>query len=238
MDGAKRHLHRDMYIGMLQHSRRLHGVNLTPHLRSRGNPKTREISGISAPSAPAEQRTRERRPASADPKAVSLASLPDAAFCNTSDLVFHKSVVWTGGPSTCIVLAARTRGSMMCWHFSSMDALDVTKMDYVKKQLAGLQTRGASFFLIPGVDRDPETWDLKPDCRSMVFRPGNDPTVSRKSFFEFMEQFAWFDKVERMAAPENYKEFIVFHRDYHKPIYVRDDEFFKASCCVDAERMT
>ena len=119
-----------------------------------------------------------------------------------------------------------------------MDAFDIEKMDYVKRQLAGLQTRGSSFFLIPGVDRDTDTWDLEPGCRSMVHRPGIDPTASRKYFFEFMNQFAWFDKVEFMAAPEDYKEFIVFHRDYHRPIYVRDDEFFKTTCCVDAERMT
>ena len=173
-----------------------------------------------------------------DPTTVLLSSLPNAAFCDTSDLVFHKSIVWTGGPSTCIVLMVRTRGSMMCWHFSSMDAFDAPKMDYVKKQLAGLQTKRASFFLIPGVDRDSETWDLKPDCRSMVFRPGKDPTASRKYFFEFMSQFKWFEKVEFMKAPDHYKEFIVFHREFNKPIYVRDDEFFKTSCAADAECMT
>lgn len=182
--------------------------------------------------------TRAKPPASADPKGVSIASLPGGAFCNTGDLAFHKSVVWTGGPSTCIVLAAKTRGSMVCWHFYWEDAFDIEKMDYVKKQLAGLQRRGASFFLVPGVDRDPETWDLKPDSRTMILRPDKDPTTSRKYFFEFMNQFEWFDEVKFMTAPEDHREFIVFHRDYHKPIYVRDDAFFKASCCVDAERMT
>ena len=161
-----------------------------------------------------------------------------ATFCGTSELVFHKHAVWTGGPSTCIVFVARTRGSVACWHFSSADAFDDDKMEYARKQLAGLQPRGAAYFVIPGVDRDPHTWDLKPDCRSMLLRPGNDPTISRKAFFKFLQQFAWYDKVQFLPAPAHYKEFIVFRRADERPVYVRDDVTFDATCVADAAHMT
>ena len=161
-----------------------------------------------------------------------------ATFCNTGQLVFHKNAVWTGGPSTCIVFMARTRGSVVCWHFSAADVLDADKMEHVRKQLAGLQPRGAAYFLIPGVDRDPQTWDLKPDCRSMALRPDNDPTASRKDFFEFVRQFEWYDKVQFLPAPAHYKEFIVLRRKDERPVYVRDDVTFDATCVADAAYMT
>ena len=173
-----------------------------------------------------------------DAKQIELHSLSMSAFCQTGDVAFHKNLVWTGGPSTCIVIMARTKSSMFCWHFASVDALDDDKLEFVKRQLAGLQLKGASFFLVPGVDRDSKTWDLKPECRSMVYRPGNDPTASRKFFVNFMQQFEWFSNIEILPQPNHCREFIVFRREFTQPVYVRDDTFFNTTCTVDAELMT
>lgn len=118
-----------------------------------------------------------------------------------------------------------------------MDALDAEKMEMVKRQLDGLPLRGASFFLLPGADRDPVTWDLKPDCRSMVFRPDNDPTKSRIFFMEFIRQFSWFDKIEFMPPAKDCKEFVVFLRSSARPVFVKDDNFFKAHVSADATKM-
>jgi len=127
---------------------------------------------------------------------------------------------------------------MFCWHFASDDALDDDKMEFVRGQLAGLQLKKASFFLVLGVDRDPKTWDLKPECRSMVYRPGKDPTASRKFFVNFMQQFEWFHNIEIMPPPNHSREFIVFRREFAQPLYVRDDNFFNITCTLDAELMT
>lgn len=167
---------------------------------------------------------------------INLENLPLNAFCHTGDVSFNKKVVWTGGPNTCIILFARTRHTLLCWHFAYNEDLDADKMESVKRQLDGLPLRGASFFLLPGSDRDPETWDLKPDCRTMVFRPGKDPTASRIFFMEFIRQFSWFDRIEFMQPAKDCKEFVVFLQSSVRPFFVKDDEFFERSVSVDATK--
>lgn len=176
-------------------------------------------------------------PPSNNESTIKLAALPHSAFCHTGDTCFNKKVVWTGGPNTCIVLFARTRHTLLCWHFASSDAEDAEKMEAVKRQLESLPLREASFFLLPGADRDPVTWDLKPGSRSMVFRPDNDPTKSRIFFMDFIRQFPWFDKIEFMPPAKDCREFVVFLSSSARPVFVKDDSFFDAHVSVDASKM-
>ena len=118
-----------------------------------------------------------------------------------------------------------------------MDAFDDEKMKIAEEHLRSLSPRKASFFLIPGADRDPETWNLKPDCRSMRLRPGKNPAASKEFFMEFLSKFAWFDQVVFMKPASHYREYIVFGKDFSNPVFVRDDGLFEETCTVDAEKM-
>lgn len=168
---------------------------------------------------------------------MNLSTLPNSSFCNTGCIVFHKKVVWTGGPSTCFVLFVKTRNALLCWHFASVDAFDSEKMNYVRRQLETLSIRGSSFYLLPGADRDPTTWDLKPESRTVGINPGIDPTASRVFFMNFMRQFRWFGMIVLMEPAKDYREFVVLLKNADKPVFVKDDTFFNKTCLVDAEKM-
>jgi len=126
-------------------------------------------------------------PQSNNESTIKLANLPSGAFCHTGYTCLNKKVVWTGGPNTCIILFARTRHTLLCWHFASMDALDAEKMEMVKRQLDGLPLRGASFFLLPGADRDPGTSNPTAEawCSDPTTIPQSHGSSSWNSFASF-----------------------------------------------------
>ena len=167
-----------------------------------------------------------------------LESLPRSGFCDASHLVFHKKVVWTGGPSCCFVLFVQTRKTMVCWHFMSRDALDDDKMLWVERQLTSLPgASAATFFLLPGADRDPDSYDIKPTCRTARFRPGMDLTASRRFLFNFLERFSWRDRLVVLEPPLSYRDVWVYEKGAAAPVAVSDEAFFAKSCRADAEKM-
>ena len=132
----------------------------------------------------------------------------------------------------------KTRKTLVCWHFTSRDALDEDKLSYIEKQLNGLSNvKTGSFFIVPGVDRDPNTYDLKPDCRTVRYRPGINRTASRKAYMEFLGRLKWSDKIKHLPPPTSYKAFWVFLKDADMPVEVRDDALFSITCTEDAEQM-
>jgi hypothetical protein len=118
-----------------------------------------------------------------------------------------------------------------------MDAFDHEKMKCVARQLQRLPLRQASFFIVPGADRDAKTWDIKPMSRTARLRPGIDLTASRTFFVEFMREFKWFDRIVYMEPAKDCKEFVAFFKDAELPVFVKDDTLFTETCVADAERM-
>tara|TARA_A100001015_G_C14905653_1_gene678221 strand:- start:470 stop:799 length:330 start_codon:yes stop_codon:yes gene_type:complete len=109
-------------------------------------------------------------------------------------------------------------------------------MGWVERQLSSLPAK-STVFLLPGADRDPEMYDIKPTSRTARLRPELDLTASRQYFMDFLDRFSWRSCLVILEPPLNYRDFWVFQKGA-APVAVSDKDFFARYCRADAEQMS
>ena len=138
--------------------------------------------------------------------------------------------VMTTGMNTCLFIVLKTKKEVIGWHASlASDFLAVRR-----KFKSVAKNEVLSAFLVPGEDRDPETLDLRPTCRQMRLLPFTDPTMSRRTILDFMEQFDWYESLEVLEPVKSYKDFVVFDMVHRKPYTFSDEALFNEGCTFDA----
>ena len=149
----------------------------------------------------------------------------------------HGTAVTTG-LNTCMFIVVRTELVTIAWHAKcARDTPNIQEIKAVFRRVGKKYGRFERGFVIPGVDRD-EDLNLKPTCRTMrVFGPmGLDPRESKEFILGLLGEFDWSKRLEKLAPPEHYKDFIVIDRYYELPWAFSDVSQFDKCCTFDAER--
>ena len=149
---------------------------------------------------------------------------------------FGQRGIWTAGLSTCIYLILKTNNGYVGWHFSSMNCNDLN-MDKVQSMLDSINNSDfVKGWIIRGADRN-EDYELKPDCRTMQYRPDTDPTLSRNWFWMYLSQFPWSMRLNSDLCVNHYKDFIVMNDNLDRPEFIQNEKYFDYICIADAEQM-
>ena len=164
-------------------------------------------------------------------------ALESNAFCRSGDVQAHPTHVWTAGLHACMFLCVRTRSGHIGWHFDSKNMHLGTNMKRVKILLSGIKAKDVlGGFLVPGDSRDTSTLALKPDCRTLRYRPMIDPTASRDFLLTYLKQFPWFRRINIYRRPLDDPKDIVCLRGSELQI-CDGTEFHLTSCVADGALM-
>jgi hypothetical protein len=162
----------------------------------------------------------------------------------TSHVQVHPSQLVTTGLNTCIYVVVKTRRSIIGWHASSENVLG-DNMGTVRAAFQKVNSSQGGVgrfdrsgfvrgFIVPGVDRD-DNLDLRLDCRSMLMHPWIDPTQSRRFVRGVLAEFDWGNKLEILASPQSYKDFVVCDAAHAEPYTFSDVAMFDDNCTYDGE---
>lgn len=156
--------------------------------------------------------------------------LDNDCLVETNKIKSNPREVITTGMNTCFFVAVKTKKEIIGWHASLQSDFSAARRKF--KSIA--KSEFVSAFLVPGEDRDPETLDLKPTCRQMRLIPFTDPSISRRTILDFLEQFDWYAFLEVMPPVNSYKDFVVFDMVHKQPHTFSDEAQFDEGCAFDA----